>query len=125
MRRHIIGIAILLVLAAVGAYLGLRFEPKKTVDVQAPQNQFALIYEAAKKDAVLLLKAPGTAQFAPFEQAKITPTSVDTMWHVDAWVDSQNSFGALIRNRFSVEVMEMEQGRYAAVVASYHFSDWP
>jgi len=125
MRRHVLGILILLALAGAGAYLGFRFQPNAGVDVGRPQNQFALIYEAAKKDALLVLKAPATAQFAPFEQATIDPTSIEKIWQVTAWVDSQNAFGALIRNKFSVQIMEMNDGRYSAIIPTYEFSDWP
>ena len=125
MRKHAIGILILLVLAGIGAYLGFRFQPKEPIDAEAPQNQFALIYEAAKKDTLLVLKAPATAQFAPFEQATIDPTSIEKVWQVTAWVDSQNAFGALIRNKFSVQIMEMSDGRYSAIIPTYEFSDWP
>jgi hypothetical protein len=45
------------------------------------------------------LKAPSTAEFAPRRDLQISGSGVGP-WTVAGYVDSQNSFGAMIRSRF-------------------------
>ena len=48
------------------------------------------------------LKAPGSAKFPSILDSDVSITSLgDNTWKVSAWVDAQNSFGALIRNWYS------------------------
>lgn len=49
------------------------------------------------------LKAPSTAKFAPndeWEENKLT----DDLYRLRGWVDSQNTYGAMLRNYFTAEV---------------------
>lgn len=46
------------------------------------------------------LKAPSTAQYPLASEAIINDLG-DGRWRVQAWVDSQNSFGAMVRNNFT------------------------
>jgi hypothetical protein len=49
------------------------------------------------------LRAPATAKFSPFEETTISELG-DDRWRVAGYVDSQNGFGALIRDRYSCTV---------------------
>lgn len=57
------------------------------------------------------LKAPATAQFSPFGVTVIR-TEPDFKWVVKGYVDSQNSFGGLMRNRFLAEMTYRGGGEY-------------
>lgn len=49
------------------------------------------------------LKSPATASFAPFSEQSIVEM-YPGKFNVSAWVDSQNSFGAMLRTRYLCEV---------------------
>ena len=49
------------------------------------------------------LKAPATAKFARMSEADIVDLG-GGQWRVTAWVDSENGFGALVRNTFVAHV---------------------
>lgn len=49
------------------------------------------------------LKAPASAEFAPDSETH-TLAKGDGAYKVTAWVDSQNSFGAMIRTNYTCEV---------------------
>ncbi len=49
------------------------------------------------------LKAPASAQFAPFRELAISGSGVGP-WTVRGYVDAQNSFGANLRSKFSCTV---------------------
>ncbi|THA72588.1 hypothetical protein E6R60_26225 [Streptomyces sp. A0642] len=48
------------------------------------------------------LKSPGSADFSGVTETKITPTTEKAPWTylVNGYVDSQNSFGASVRNDY-------------------------
>lgn len=50
------------------------------------------------------LKAPSTASFAPYGDLSITGQG-NGPYTVVGWVDAQNSFGAMLRNRYSCTVL--------------------
>lgn len=45
------------------------------------------------------LRAPSTAKFSDFDEARVSSTGGDS-YTVAGWVDAQNGFGAMIRNDF-------------------------
>lgn len=49
------------------------------------------------------LKAPATAKFASMHESKIEPGK-NCDFHIEGWVDAQNSYGALIRNYYMMDV---------------------
>ncbi len=53
-----------------------------------------------------LLKSPSTAEFPSTTAAE----TGDKTFHVDGTVDSQNGFGAMIRNSFECDVVETGSG---------------
>ena len=62
-------------------------------------------YEAkavAEGQVETLLKSPSTAKFSGLRDTKIEP--IENGYKVTGYVDSQNSFGAMIRSNYSVEI---------------------
>jgi hypothetical protein len=48
------------------------------------------------------LKSPSTAEFSDWGRTEVTP--IENGYKVEGYVDAQNSFGAMIRHNYSVEV---------------------
>jgi hypothetical protein len=98
---------------AVGCCAGLIFVvgivTKLSDDNKADQTFVVLKMKAEAKEAVLKnLKAPSTAKFS-LDAIMDTDTEVrgypgTTTYTVSGWVDSQNSYGAMLRNKFTVAV---------------------
>jgi hypothetical protein len=57
---------------------------------------------AAKRAVLAQLKAPSTAKFESCDSTPVNPQTV----LVSVTVDAQNSFGAMLRNRYLVRVTE-------------------
>src|SRR5262245_33786226 len=75
--------------------------PAKTAATpQAREYSDAEVYAMAETIILKYLKAPSTADFASMSDAQITGFA-DSGFRVDAYVDSQNSFGAMIRSPFT------------------------
>ncbi len=68
-------------------------------------------YEMAKIFVLNTLKAPATAQFAPFNKRDIK-TTPGLKWSISGYVDAQNGFGALIRSWFKVDMTYKGNGTY-------------
>jgi hypothetical protein len=60
-------------------------------------------YVASMKLVKNELKAPSTAKFASYQDSKISKIDLDE-WQVSSFVDSQNSFGAMIRTRYTIVI---------------------
>lgn len=107
-------IATLLVLAAAGTAWWLT-RPEPPVEKSSTVTTAAAI--TACEDAVKLqLKAPGTAKFGDQFVRDGTPAEVI------GWVDSENGFGALVRNRF---LCLAHKGQTGWRISEVTFSDWP
>lgn len=85
---------------------------------QTEQNEAAMI-DACKDRILNELKSPGSAEFGEMKlesiNEKITMNSgngpeVTLTHHTESWVDSQNSFGALIRNTFKCDMFIQDDG---------------
>lgn len=110
MKKTLVGV---LAAAAVLVTAGCSSGPS-----QEEQDNSAMA--TACKDRVLdSLKSPGTAQFGEMTVGPNTSTvplrretgEVVTLTHqVESWVDSQNSYGALIRGTFRCEMYMQEDG---------------
>lgn len=50
-----------------------------------------------------MLKSPSTAKFGPFEESSVTHMG-DEKYRIVAYVDSQNSFGAMLRTYYTCEL---------------------
>lgn len=66
----------------------------------------AFAIEPARNEVKERLKAPATAKFSPAAETKVTCEG--ELYAVRGWVDSQNEFGALIRNRYEVKLQRHE-----------------
>lgn len=71
-------------------------EPKKT-------DNSILAWAMSHEFVRPMLKAPSTAKFGPFEEASVTPLG-DEKYRIVAYVDSQNSFGAMLRTYYTCEL---------------------
>jgi len=79
---------------------------KKPVDPPSPltQEQMQMAYNVGVNYISERLKAPSTAKFQPIEGIRFNPDGrvLFTRHRItfEIWVDAQNSFGAMLRNRF-------------------------
>ncbi len=74
----------------------------ESIDIHTEAKLFARAVELGT------LKAPGSAIFCDFELMSIT--EVDGAYTVSGYVDSQNSYGALMRNNFTYHIRKTSQG---------------
>lgn len=71
-----------------------------------------------QKFALKQLKAPATAQFEPLETVAAVSSKdkrwekMKDVWDSMGWVDSQNSFGALIRSEYMCTIQKAPHGRW-------------
>ena len=56
------------------------------------------------------LKSPSTAEFC--KSSQMTVTHSGNTWTVKGWVDAQNSFGATLRNDFTVKITFTSKDKY-------------
>ena len=59
------------------------------------------IKEQTREVVLLRLKSPSTATIGPVT-VKHHPEIEETIWIASGWVDAQNGFGAMIRNRYEM-----------------------
>jgi len=63
-------------------------------------------YYAAEKFVKQELKSPSSTKFPSLsEKSQHVKNSYNCSYKIDSWVDSQNSFGAMIRTKFSCTVV--------------------
>jgi len=86
-------IVIVIAVISIISSLGGDSEPK-------PEHDEAAAAIRAQYYVQEQLKSPGSAKFAPGGQQMVLHLG-DGRYLVEAWVDSQNSFGALIRTEYS------------------------
>lgn len=69
------------------------------------------MYEVAKAEVLLNLKSPLTAIF-PSKDIILTQVEWGGVgvWNINSYVDSQNSFGALLRTKFYCKVLVSKDG---------------
>lgn len=68
------------------------------------------VLDAIIPNVKALLKSPGSAIFCSSDELIIIPQGGNN-YKVSGWVDSQNSFGALLRSEFEYYVEELSDGR--------------
>jgi hypothetical protein len=65
-----------------------------------------MAYIMAQEPVKSLLVSPASADFPPFSEAGVTTTrTADCSFSVNAYVDAQNGFGAIIRTPFSAKMV--------------------
>ncbi len=85
-------------------------ETKKVEEIDKETRQ--KIYEVFCKEIKATLKAPSTAVFCKEEE--LTITEEYGMYLVTGWVDSQNSYGAMVRTYYNKFKIENENGFFVA-----------
>lgn len=107
-RAYISIVLIILILVGGVSYLIMKPSPPKPPEVRATSHKptGAIPYQFAKLFVKDRLKSPKTAEFAPFSDAKCEPLSDGKTWQIYSYVDSQNSFGAMLRTGFYVKLIE-------------------
>lgn len=104
-------IFIYIILLPISAVLLFWIIDKSTDSQDSKSNSYTsndiLAYNYAEKFVKEHLKSPSTAEF-PSTREKVEHThynSSTSIYRINSWVDSQNSFGAMIRQRFSCEII--------------------
>ena len=116
-RHFLIGLAVVITLLYFyGAFLN---SPSSGGNTSAQRAEYVPdeidLHIQAQQFVLQGLKAPSTAKFpaVPYEAVKInTPESAennDGVYRVRSYVDSQNSFGAMIRSDWTVEMMLVKE----------------
>ncbi len=96
-------IGIFALLAAIGSFIGGTSTPR-------PDHTIAAAYSVCKQFVEKRLRAPASAKFPSTGDENVLSTHHGGgVYEVVAYVDSQNSFGALIRSTFTCNV-EWQRG---------------
>lgn len=69
-------------------------------------SQPGVPYQFAKKFVINRLKAPSTAKFPNITEARCVILSDNKTWKIFSYVDSQNSFGAMVRTKWYVKIID-------------------
>ena len=93
-------------------YDSLRDKPSPQVSAPKGPSR-AEIYTMAEIEAEKQLKAPRTAKFGGIGNAEIKKTG-EKKYTVYSYVDSQNFYGAMIRNYYKVDLEYLGSGRWRA-----------
>lgn len=72
----------------------------------------------AKSFVKEVLKAPTTAEFCSFSEFAVA-TSEEGVIRVKGYVDAQNSFGAMIRTNFTVQMIVDDSDRYTCIYMKF------
>lgn len=81
----------------------LRADAEQKVIEKERSGRFYYAYTTAQELIKSQLKAPSTAEFCKWDDVKRTYFENDT-YRVQLWVDAQNSFGAMIRETYQVDL---------------------
>ena len=106
---------LLLIVAIVLAY-ATRNEPR---DPPSAEELKRWAYNHAQAYVLGMLKAPATAQFPYYDDAFIKEIKSDKkskqyqarQYQIKSYVDSQNSFGALIRTHYTCSLMQIQDDK--------------
>lgn len=71
-----------------------------------------MAYVMSQAPVADLLKSPSTAKFPSYSSSGVNvKQSGECRYTVDAFVDAENSFGAVVRTAYSVELMAEKDGQ--------------
>ena len=73
-------------------------------------HDWAVAMTVAEKAVKSKLKSPSSAEFSPKDETTINVSG--NTWTVRGWVEAQNSFGATIRNSYSVKFTFNSSDKY-------------
>ena len=93
----------------VDSVKSLKSEFTKQVKARVLQYLKMDAFLGAKKLTLKRLKAPSTAKFCGFKDAKVNNPK-DGVFEVILWVDAQNSFGAMIRSTYRLSMIRVGEG---------------
>lgn len=101
--------ALIFIVSSVSSYLD-RDTPKSNRTESISDIQFSA-YTMAVKFIERDLKAPSTAKFADYgygdDPAEVSYIGGET-YRVKIWVDAQNSFGAMLRNKYQLDLKKKD-----------------
>lgn len=117
-----IGTLVLIGVLIGGGYLvdKVFFSPTTTSSSSAESDEKIEAWVIAQQFVKDKLKSPGSASFGSVlkgdyqsPQERVTKTGPDR-FRVDGWVDAQNSFGALVRTKFTITLEKKQNGTWVA-----------
>ncbi len=97
-------VVFLLVPIFIAVVVGMASSPTSTVPVQKTAEEIAYqkkhdFASLAKMNVEMMLKAPSTAKFNTSPVVK----EENGIYSISSWVDSENSYGAMIRSQWSAK----------------------
>ncbi len=103
-KKHQIGLIILAVIFVPIFMSALTASPTANVPVERTAEEIAFqkkndFASLAKMNVEMMLKAPSTAKF----NTSPTITEEDSIYSINSWVDSENSYGANVRSSWSAK----------------------
>ena len=102
-------LALVMCLSLCACYGGSNSSSSKSDSDSYGHDKFDA-FVAAKSVVKDNLKSPSTAKFCSTNDAAITRSG--NTWTISGWVDAQNSFGATLRNNFTVKITFTSSNRY-------------
>jgi hypothetical protein len=84
-------------------------------DAWQTKNNRTMAYVMMQDFVKRQLKSPGSAKFEWISEPACTIEKDGFEYRISSWVDSQNSFGALIRTRFSGVVRQVDKDNWELV----------
>lgn len=88
-------------------------------EIKLTKNMKQIIYEKVKKDIMDSLKTPSTAVFPEFKEWNIDVNSNNVI-EVKSYVDSQNSFGAMLRANFEQKYILFNKDNYVCIYKEFN-----
>ena len=88
-------------------------------EIKLTKNMKQIIYEKVKKDIMDSLKTPSTAVFPKFKEWNIDVNSNNVI-EVKSYVDSQNSFGAMLRANFEQKYILFNKDNYVCIYKEFN-----
>lgn len=96
------------------AFPGMQFFESSENEYSGEEDEFGnreyRAFNDAKDEVEKRLKAPSTAKFCKEYEAEILRDG--NTWTVEGWVDAENSFGAMLRNKFVVKLTYIAEYEY-------------
>lgn len=115
-KRWSIGSGAVMLVTGVFAFASFNSPDALTVQGKNPAGRASAepdrrieAYVSSKQFVADTLKAPSTARFCSYDEARVTRLSGER-YRVVGWVDSQNSFGAMLRSDFSCTLELRDNG---------------
>jgi hypothetical protein len=120
-----------LFLLGFGIYMGFFWkapEVKEDPDAYKTKDNKTTAYTMMQGFVNEYLKSPGSAKFEWISEPDCKIERNETIYVITSWVDSQNSFGALVRTKFNGMVEQIDNNnwklRYLNLGSERTFIDW-